>query len=295
MKKLLTTAIAIGLSALAWSASAQTYPTRPVRVVIPFPPGGTLDTVGRMLAQKLGEQTGQTFIIDNKPGGNGTIGADAVAKAPADGYTLLFNASTFTTAPMTMKSVPYKVGTDFSPIALVAKAPLSVAINKNLPITDIKSLLAHAKANPGKMSFAVGSIGSAGHLSTELLKRAGHIDYLIVPYKGTAPAFQDLIGGQMLGGALFAAHFQEGRDIGDKDTLADIAAACGERRDTVREWLDSKADIDKVQRMVAGVRKQGIEGVPCYILNRKLAVSGAQSAAVLGAALLQSLETGKPS
>ena len=100
---------------------------------------------------------------------------------------------------------------------------------------------------------------------------------------------------QMLGKALFSAHFQEGRDIGDKDTLADIAAACGERRDTVREWLDSKADIDKVQRMVAGVRKQGIEGVPCYILNRKLAVSGAQSAAVLGAALLQSLETGKPS
>ena len=100
---------------------------------------------------------------------------------------------------------------------------------------------------------------------------------------------------QMLGGALFAAHFQEGRDIGDKDTLADIAATCGERRDSVREWLDSSADTDKVQRMVAGVRKQGIEGVPFYILNRKLAVSGAQSTAVLGAALLQSLETGKPS
>ena len=100
---------------------------------------------------------------------------------------------------------------------------------------------------------------------------------------------------QMLGGALFAAHFQEGRDIGDKDTLADIAATCGERRDSVREWLDSSADTDTVQRMVAGVRKQGIEGVPFYILNRKLAVSGAQSAAVLGAALLQSLETGKPS
>lgn len=100
---------------------------------------------------------------------------------------------------------------------------------------------------------------------------------------------------QMLGGALFAADFQEGRDIGDKDTLADIAATCGERRDSVREWLDSSADTDKVQRMVAGVRKQGIEGVPFYILNRKLAVSGAQSTAVLGAALLQSLETGKPS
>ncbi len=122
-----------------------------------------------------------------------------VARAPADGYTLLFNASTFVTAPMTMKSVPYGIARDFTPVALVAKAPLSVAINKNLPITDIKSMITYAKANPGKMTFAVGSIGSAGHLSTELLKRAGHLDYLIVPYKGTAPAFQDLIGGQIDG------------------------------------------------------------------------------------------------
>jgi tripartite-type tricarboxylate transporter receptor subunit TctC len=122
-----------------------------------------------------------------------------VSKSPADGYTLLFNASTFTTAPMTMKSVPYNVTRDFAPVALVAKAPLSVAVNKKLPVTDIKSLIAYAQAHPGKMTFAVGSVGSAGHLSTELLKRAGKIDYLIVPYKGTAPAFQDLIGGQIDG------------------------------------------------------------------------------------------------
>ncbi len=189
-------AAALVLAAGGW---AQSYPSKPVRMVIPFPPGGTLDTVGRMLAQKLGEQMGQSFIVDNKPGGNGVIGGDVVAKAPADGYTLLFNASTFITAPMTMKSVPYSVARDFAPIALVAKAPLSVAVNKSLPITDIKSLMAYAKANPGKMTFAVGSIGSAGHLSTELLKRAGNLDYLIVPYKGTAPAFQDLIGGQIDG------------------------------------------------------------------------------------------------
>jgi tripartite-type tricarboxylate transporter receptor subunit TctC len=193
------TLAAIGLVAVAGSALAQGYPNKPIRIVIPFPPGGTLDTVGRLLAQKLGEQMGQSFVVENKPGGNGVIGGDVVAKAPADGYTLLFNASTFTTAPMTMKSVPYTVQKDFAPIALVAKAPLSVAINKNLPITDIKSLIAYGKAHPGKMTFAVGSIGSAGHLSTELLKRAGQIDYLVVPYKGTAPAFQDLIGGQIDG------------------------------------------------------------------------------------------------
>jgi tripartite-type tricarboxylate transporter receptor subunit TctC len=151
------------------------------------------------VAQKLSEQMGQPFVVENKPGGNGSIGADAVAKAPADGYTLLFNASTFTTAPMTMKQVPYSVVKDFAPVALVAKAPLSVAINKNLPITDVKSLISYAKANPGKMTFAVGSIGSAGHLSTELLKRVGGMDYTVVPYKGTAPAFQDLVGGQIDG------------------------------------------------------------------------------------------------
>ena len=185
--------------AIASMAAAQAYPSKPVKVVIPFPPGGTLDTVGRQLAQKLSEQMGQPGIIEHRPGGNGVRGGDVVAKAAADGYTLLFNASTFTTAPMTMKSVPYTVEKDFTPVALVAKAPLSVAVNKRLPITDIKSLISYAKANPGKISFAVGSIGSAGHLSTELLKRAGKLDYLIVPYKGTAPAFQDLIGGQIDG------------------------------------------------------------------------------------------------
>jgi tripartite-type tricarboxylate transporter receptor subunit TctC len=180
------------------SALAQAYPNKPVKVIIPFPPGGTLDAIGRQLALKLSEQTGQQFVVENKPGGNGTIGADAVARAQADGYTLLFNASTFTTAPMTMKQVPYGVVKDFAPVALVAKAPLSVAINKNLPVTDIKSLIAYAKANGGKATFAVGSVGSAGHLATELLKKNG-MEYTVVPYKGTAPAFQDLIGGQIDG------------------------------------------------------------------------------------------------
>jgi tripartite-type tricarboxylate transporter receptor subunit TctC len=181
------------------SALADSYPGKPVRVIIPFPPGGTLDAVGRSLAQKLSDQLGQPFVIENKPGGNGIIGADAVAKAQADGYTLLFNASTFTTAPMTMKQVPYSVVKDFAPVALVAKAPLSVAINKNLPITDVKSLVSYAKANPDKLTFAVGSVGSAGHLATELLKKSGGLNYTVVPYKGTAPAFQDLIGGQIDG------------------------------------------------------------------------------------------------
>lgn len=195
----LKSALAATALAAVTGASAQAYPSRPVKVIIPFPPGGTLDAVGRMLAQKMAESIGQPFVVENRAGGNGMIGADAVAKAPADGYTLLFNASTFTTTPMTVKSAPYDVVRDFQPIALVATAPLAVSVNSNLPVTDVRSLIAHAKANPGRLGFAIGSTGSAGNLATELLRRAGGIDLLIVPYKGTAPAFQDLVGGQIAG------------------------------------------------------------------------------------------------
>ena len=193
-------AIVAALAAtLPLAAQAQAWPDKPVRMIIPFPPGGTLDKVGRMLAQRLQEQFGQTFIVDNRPGGNGVIGGDAVAKAAADGYTLLFNASTFVTAPLTMKSVPYKVQTDFAPIALVAQAPLSIAISNKLGVIDLKGLIAAAKAQPGKLNFATGSIGSAGHLCTARLENAAGISMTVVPYKGTAPAFQDLIGGQIEG------------------------------------------------------------------------------------------------
>jgi tripartite-type tricarboxylate transporter receptor subunit TctC len=194
-----TVALAALLAALPATTLAQSWPERPVRLVIPFPPGGTLDKVGRMLAQELGKSLGQTFIVENKPGGNGVIGGDSVAKAPADGYTLLFNASTFVTAPMTMKSVPYKVQSDFVPVSLVAQAPLSIAIGNKLGVQDVKGLVAAAKAKPGALNFAVGSIGSAGHLCTVRLEQAAGISVGIVPYKGTAPAFQDLIGGQIEG------------------------------------------------------------------------------------------------
>jgi tripartite-type tricarboxylate transporter receptor subunit TctC len=192
-------ALAALAAALPMQVMAQAWPEKTVRVVIPFPPGGTLDRVGRMLAQKLGESFGQTFIVENKPGGNGVIGGDAVAKATADGYTLLFNASTFVTAPMTMKSVPYKVQSDFTTVSLVAQAPLSVAISNKLGVGDLKGLIAAAKAQPGRLNFAVGSIGSAGHLCTVRLEQEAGIQIGIVPYKGTAPAFQDLVGGQIEG------------------------------------------------------------------------------------------------
>ena len=199
MKILFRTLFLATLAVTSVVAHAQTYPGRPVKVIIPFPPGGTLDIVGRMLAQKLSEQTGQQFVVENRAGGNGSIGATAVTRSPNDGYTLLFNASTFVTGPIVMATPPYNIVGDFTAIALVAKAPLSVAVNKNLGIADLKGLFNYAKANPGKLTFAIGSVASAGHLATELLKRGGGGDYTIVPYKGSSPAYQDLIGGQIAG------------------------------------------------------------------------------------------------
>lgn len=193
----LALAAALGSAVPLALAADSDYPRQTIKIIIPFPPGGTLDAVGRTLAQRLSEQLGQPVIVENRPGGNATIGPGAVARAPADGYTLLFNASTFLSGPMISSAVPYKIDKDFQPVALVAKAPLSVAVNKKLPFDDLRGMILYAKANPGKMTFAVGSMASAGHLSTEQLKRQAGIDALIVPYKGTAPAFQDLIGGQI--------------------------------------------------------------------------------------------------
>jgi tripartite-type tricarboxylate transporter receptor subunit TctC len=189
-----------GLAAACACALAHAqYPAKAVRVVIPFPPGGPTDVVGRLLAQKMSESTGHNFVIENRAGGNATIGASEVAKSAPDGYTLLFNANIFTITPILSKAVPYNVVRDFTPIALVAKGPIALSVNAALPVKNVSELVTHAKIHPGKLAFAIGSNGSAGHLATELLKRAAGIDILIVPYKGSTPAYQDLIGGQIQG------------------------------------------------------------------------------------------------
>jgi tripartite-type tricarboxylate transporter receptor subunit TctC len=168
-------------------------------MVLPFPPGGPTDVVGRLLAQKLTEQLGHNVFVENRAGGNATIGSAEVAKSAPDGHTLLFNASIFTITPLLSKAVPYDVQKDFTPIALVAKGPLALAVTSSLPVSNVKELISYGKANPGKLAFAIGSNGSAGHLGTELLKRSAGIEMLIVPYKGSTPAYQDLLGGNIQG------------------------------------------------------------------------------------------------
>src|SRR5436190_228812 len=179
-------------------AYAQTYPSKPIRFVVPYPAGGPLDTIARLLAAKVGESVKQPVVVDNKPGAGGNIGADIVAKSPPDGYTIVMGAlATHAINPTLYKSMPYDPVKDFTPITQVASTPNILIVNPSVPATSVREFIAYAKANPGKLSFGSGSIGSGGHLAGELFKTMAGIDMVHVPYKGAAPALQDLIGGQI--------------------------------------------------------------------------------------------------
>jgi tripartite-type tricarboxylate transporter receptor subunit TctC len=164
--------------------------------VVPFPPGGPLDVIGRLIAQKLTEAWGQTVVVDNRPGAGGNIGADIVAKSPPDGYAVVMGAlSTHAVNPSLYARMPYDAVKDFAPITLVAVTPNVLVVNQSLPVNSVQELIAYAKANPGKLAFGSGSSGSAGHLAGELFKVDTGADMVHVPYKGGAPATQALLAG----------------------------------------------------------------------------------------------------
>ncbi|MGZ5042951.1 MAG: Bug family tripartite tricarboxylate transporter substrate binding protein [Usitatibacter sp.] len=183
---------------LSLAVHAQTYPTKPIRFVVPYPAGGPLDTVARLLGQKVSESVRQPVIVDNKPGAGGNIGADAVAKSPADGYTILMGAvATHAINPTLYPGIPYDAIKDFTPVTQIASTPNVLVVNPSVPAGNVREFIAYAKANPGKLNFGSGSTGSAGHLAGELFKTMAGIDMTHVPYKGAAPAMNDLIGGQI--------------------------------------------------------------------------------------------------
>jgi tripartite-type tricarboxylate transporter receptor subunit TctC len=190
---------ALALLALAPApASAQTYPSRTVSVVVPFPAGGSVDGVARILVAKLNETVGQHFIVENRAGGaSGTVGANAVAKAAPDGYTLLLTASVHVINPFLYKSVPYDVVKDFTPITLIADGPLIVSTTPGVPANSLKELFELVRKDPQKYTFGATTIGSASHLAVELIKRDAGLDTLVISYKGTAPALTDLMSGQI--------------------------------------------------------------------------------------------------
>jgi tripartite-type tricarboxylate transporter receptor subunit TctC len=177
-------------------AAGQAYPSKPIRLVVPFPPGGSLDVIARAIGQKLTEAWGQSVVIDNRPGAGGNIGADLVAKSAPDGYTILEGAlSTHAVNVSLYAKMPYDPIKDFAPITLVAVTPNVLVLNTSFPVNSVPELLAYARANPGKLSFGSGSNGSAGHLAGELFKTEAGVDMVHIPYKGGAPALQALLAG----------------------------------------------------------------------------------------------------
>jgi len=197
MKKFAGAIFAAAALCAPLAAYGQAYPTKVVRIVVPYPPGGTVDAVARTIAARLSESMGQQFIVDNRPGASGTIGSAVVAKAPADGYTLLVQASTFVASPLLMDKVPYDVERDFTPITNLGSVPLLVTAHPGTPAKNLKEFLALIKADPKKYVFGTSAVGSASHLAEEAIKYEAKVDFTILPYKGTAPALTDVMGGHI--------------------------------------------------------------------------------------------------
>jgi tripartite-type tricarboxylate transporter receptor subunit TctC len=196
MKKIGITALLLGLASALCTAPAlaQAWPAKPIHIVVPYAAGGAVDTIARLTGQKLALRLGQPVIIDNKPGASANIGMDAVAKAAPDGYTLLMTANALATNASLFSSLTFDPQRDFAPVGQIGQAPLVVVVPASSPAKTFKDLLAQAKAEPGKLSYASAGNGSSGHLAGEALKQAAHIDVLHVPYKGGAPALTDLLG-----------------------------------------------------------------------------------------------------
>src|SRR6201997_4287030 len=192
---------ALALAALSFAAAeprGQNYPERTVTVIVPFPPGGSVDGVARIVVDKLNQTIGPHFIVENRAGGaSGNVGASVVARADPDGYTLLLTASVHVVNPFLYKNTPYDVVKDFTPVTLIAAGPLIVSTTPSVPANNLKDFFDLVRKDPQKYTFGTTSIGSASHLVIELLKREAHVDTLVVAYKGTGPALTDLMSGQI--------------------------------------------------------------------------------------------------
>lgn len=188
-------AFGTGMLLGATSHAAESYPTRPIRLIVPFPPGGSNDIIGRLLGQQLGERVGQTVVIDNRPGAGSTLGIDIASKSAPDGYTMVIISAAYSFGPTLYKKLPYDPVTSFVPVAKIGDGPNVFTVNPNVPAKTIKELVALAKSKPGALNFASAGIGSAQHLWFEYFKMLADVNIVHVPYKGGAPAMVDVIAG----------------------------------------------------------------------------------------------------
>lgn len=197
MKKILLAAVLATLTAVAMNAFAQSYPAKPIRMIVPYTPGGSIDTVGRLVADEMQRILGQSFIIENKPGASGMIGANEAARAPADGYTLLFNASSQVYMPMVMAKKTYDAEKDFTPIAQVGYVPLAVVVGPTVHARTLAEFASMAKAKPKTYTWATSGLGTTSHLTEEMINRELKLDMEIILYKGAVPQLTDVMGGHV--------------------------------------------------------------------------------------------------
>src|SRR5574343_721142 len=197
-KRFFTAALAASLALLAWPAVAQSYPAKPIKIVVPFPAGGTSDVLARLIGQKMTESWGQPVVVENKPGSSGNLGADAVAKSAADGYTLvLMDVGNLAISPALYR-LPFSVEKDFAPVAMVGYSPHLLVVSNHIPVNTTAELIAYAKTQKGKLNFAAAAgTGSVTHLAGVVFAQRSGIEWGYVPYKGGAQAMTDLIGGQV--------------------------------------------------------------------------------------------------
>lgn len=179
------------------AAIAQSFPSRPIRFIVPVPPGGGADFVARLLAPKVGEALGQPVVVENRAGGNATIGAEFVARSAPDGHTWLVATSQHTVTPSIMRKIPYDIAVDFAPVTLMARAPQLLTVHPSIPARSVKELIELARSRRGELNYGSGGIGSASHLSGEIFRSMAKIEIVHVPYKGVGLAFGDLVGGQL--------------------------------------------------------------------------------------------------
>jgi tripartite-type tricarboxylate transporter receptor subunit TctC len=197
MRRRIVLATLLALAAAAATEAAEPFPTKPVKILVPYPAGGAVDIVARTLGQKLSEGWGQPVVVDNRPGAGGTIATQVVAKAPPDGYTLIIVASGHALNPLLYASLPYDTFKDFSSITELGYAPNMLLVRSDSPFRSVADLVAAARAKPGSLSYGMAGVGTSTHLAGELFKHLARVDIVGVPYKGGAPVLNDLIGGQL--------------------------------------------------------------------------------------------------
>ena len=268
---------------------AQEYPARPVKIVVPSPPGGGTDIVARVLGQHFSKALGQPFFVENKPGAGNMIGIESVARSPGDGYTLLFVASTLALNSVLYKKVPYDPVRDFAPITLAATAPNVLVVNPSLPVRSLAEFIAMAREKPGKLSYGTPGIGTSPHLSMELLKSMAGIDLQHVPYRGTAAAVTDVIGGQI---AVTFANALTAKPQDDSGRVRALAVSGPRRIEALpnvppvaeagvpnyeaMQWYGLLAPAGTPGAIIARLNAEAVRALQSDDMKEKLAADGAQ-------------------